>query len=247
MRATDGSTLGTAVPNSLTVYSLTACRPCRSGFTLLELLIAITLMAVITGALYSSLYVAFKAERSAQGALQPARSAALALQLLQQDFDAALPPNGILAGAFEGTAGTGIAGSAVLTFYSGANVPRDGETGGNIRQVSLCVQTLPDDPQPVLVRQVTANLLASADPVIRTQVLCRRIKAFNLSYFDGSLWQDNWDSTGVGNVLPLAIQVTLQFALDAPSAGAPAPAYQITRIYRIPCGRPVTAQTAGNG
>src|SRR5438093_1114605 len=66
------------------------------GFTLLELLLAIALMALISGTLYASLFVGIRAHRSATSTLEAPRSAALAFELLRQDFDGALPPNGVL-------------------------------------------------------------------------------------------------------------------------------------------------------
>ena len=214
----------------------------RPGFTLLEMMLAITLLALITASLYSALYIGFKAQRSANSALEPARTATLALELLQQDFDGALPPNPnivsqvVLAGAFAGACGVGSGQSDTLTFYSCANVPQENETGGDIRAVQLSVESVPGDPQPVLLRRVTANLLASTDPVVRQEVLCRRVKSFNLRYFDGSLWNESWDSTGLGNILPVAVEVTLEFALKPQTAGNPEQTYKITRVYRLPCG-----------
>ncbi len=207
-----------------------------SGFTLLELLVAITLMAIISGALYGALYVAFKAQRTAENALKPTRSATLALELLERDFAAALPL-GMLVGSFQGQSGTGTGGTDVLTFGSGANVPRENETGCDIRQITLSIESLPDDPQPVLLRSVTSNLLASADPVVRKEVLCRGVKSFALRYFDGTTWQATWDSSGVGVSLPLAVEVALEFTLDSPAQNAVKQSYKITRVYSIPCGR----------
>jgi len=211
------------------------------GFTLLELLVAIALMTLISGSLYASLYVGFKAYHSGTDAVGPARTAALALELLRQDFDAALPPTGILAQAFEGTAGAGANGSASLEFYSAAHSPKEGETACDIRKVDLSVETPDGETQPVLMRRITTNLLASGVAVVREQVLCRRVKLFGLRYFDGTAWQDTWDSAGQGDILPLAVEVTLEFALEAERADGPGRTYRLAHVYGIPCGRAVTA------
>ena len=101
------------------------------GFTLLEVLIAIAMVAVITGALYSALYIGFRAQRSATTAVEPARTAALTLQLMAQDLEGALSPTGILSGSFIGTDAQGLDGADGLAFYSSANVPSDGEAGSD--------------------------------------------------------------------------------------------------------------------
>jgi len=41
------------------------------GFTLLELLVAMTLMVVVASCLYTALYTAFNAQRSARAAVEP--------------------------------------------------------------------------------------------------------------------------------------------------------------------------------
>ena len=204
------------------------------GFTLLELLVAIALMALISGSLYGSLYVGFKAHRSASSVVEPARTAALTLGMLREDFDAALPPTGILAGAFFGTAGT-------LEFFSCANVPKEGETACDIRQVDLAVETPAGESQPVLMRRLTTNLLANSEPAVREQVLCRRVISFSLRYYDGTVWQDSWDSVALGDILPLAVEATLEFALAEERPGAVERTYRLAQVYRIPCGRPATA------
>ena len=204
---------------------------------MLELLVALALMALVAGSLYGSLYVGFKAHHSATTAVEPARIAALALELLKQDLDAALPPTGVLAGAFTGTAGSGAGDSSSLSFFSCANFPGPEETASDIRQVELSVETPADETQPVLMRRVTTNLLAANAPAVREQVLCRRVRSFSVRYYDGSVWQDTWDSSGQGDILPFAVEVALEFALDPDQPGAAERPYRLARVFRIPCGR----------
>jgi prepilin-type N-terminal cleavage/methylation domain-containing protein len=205
------------------------------GFTLLEVLVAISLMAMVAGSLYGGMYVGIKAHRSATSAVAPARTAALTLELLRQDFDAALPPKGILAGTFVATNGPA-GGWDSLVFFSCANVPAEGHSGSDMRKVELSVETAADDPLPVLMRRVTTNLLASNTPLLREQILCRRITTFNIRYFDGTQWLDSWDSAGEDNTLPTAVEVTLEFARDQESQFAPARGFRMSRVYALRCG-----------
>ena len=207
-----------------------------SGFTLLELLFAMTLMALVAGTLYSSLYIASKAHNSATEALEAPRTAALALELLAQDFDAALPPVGLLAASFVGTDGSGVGNSDSLVFFSCGHAPKEGEVASDIRRIQLSVEVLPTETQPVLIRRLTTNLLSSQTPPVLEQVLCRRVTYFNLRYFDGSLWQDTWDSTTNNNMLPMAIEVTLEFKLDS-HPGQADRTYRILRVFHVECGR----------
>lgn len=209
----------------------------RRGFTLLELIVAISLMALIAGSLYGSLYVGFRAQRAGANAVAPARIGTLALELLRQDFQGALPPTGVLAGAFNGTAGTGTGASSSLAFYSCANAPSASETGCDIRKVELSVETPADDTVPVLMRRVTTNLLASSTATTREHVLCRRVRSFSVRYYDGMIWQDTWDSAGQGDLLPVAVEVTLESASVAERQDDTEQTYRLACVYVIPCGR----------
>jgi prepilin-type N-terminal cleavage/methylation domain-containing protein len=75
----------------------------QSAFTLLELLVALTLMVALTSSLYVCFRVAFKSRDHAEAAMAPARTALQALELMRLDIDSALVPDNVLAGPFEGT------------------------------------------------------------------------------------------------------------------------------------------------
>lgn len=215
------------------------------GFTLLEMLVAIAMVAIITASLYSALYVGFRAQRSATRAVEPARAATLTLQLLEQDIEGAMSPTGILAGQFLGTDAQGLDGADGLSFYSSANVPSDGESGADTRHVEFVVAAALDDAQPALLRRVTSNLLPSNAPLIREQVLCRNVKAFNLRYYDGTQWLDSWDSTAQGDLLPLGVEVQIEFTLPVTDLrDTEARFYRMRRVFEIPCGRTAASATA---
>jgi prepilin-type N-terminal cleavage/methylation domain-containing protein len=63
------------------------------GFTLLEVVLALGMVAVLAVSLYTSLHIAFGAQSSADAALEPPRTAELALDFIQNDFQNSLPPN----------------------------------------------------------------------------------------------------------------------------------------------------------
>ncbi len=223
----------------------------RRGFTLLEVMMAITLTMVITAALYGSLYIGVRASRSANAAVLPVRTAVLTVDLLEQDFDAALQPKGVFAGAFQGSDGSSSnPASAALTFYSACNLPRDGEIGGDVRKVELYLNAPPNETSPALYRRITSNLQASGQPVVHEQILCRRIKTFSLSYYDGTQWQPTWDSTAKSNILPSAVQVAFEFETDNDAPGKSGQnvlaSYHTTHIYALQCAQPAPVTTTGN-
>src|SRR5262245_2601477 len=139
-----------------------------AGFTLLELILAMSLVAIVSLSLYASMRVTYRAKRSAEAAVQPVRGGAIAIDLVSQDLESVPPPTGILAGPFIGTfqAG-GQAGTEfdVLDFYSvGEDVPpaqRTQPMQEGIRRIELAVRA--DVDPPVLVRRVTRNLLSTTN------------------------------------------------------------------------------------
>ncbi len=166
---------------------------------------------MLSMSLYASLRVAFGAQRSAEAAVEPPRTAAAVLDLVGQDLQAAAPI-GLVATQYEGTDGTddrGRPGDDVI-FYSVADSPLHAAANGDIKQIELAVQTSPNGTDHLLVRKVTRNLLsATATPNPDVEVLCRGVGGFNLRYYNGDTWADSWDSTQEDNTIPAAVEVTL--------------------------------------
>ena len=213
-------------------------RRSRSAFTLLELLIAMALMSMLAASLYASLHVAFQARSVAVAALEPVRRAELAIELLRQDIESALPPTGILAGEFFAVDGKDDSGrdSDALLLHSSAHNPGPDETASEIRRVEFAAAVRAGGTEPVLVRRISTNLLAPAIVEPWEEVLCRGVLAFNLRYFDGSAWLDGWDSAVQDNVLPLAVEVTIE--VDRPTREpTPDGGYRVCRVLLLPCGR----------
>ena len=222
-------------------------RSIARAFTLLEMLLATAMMALLAGSLYAGLAVAFKARRSASAAVDPVRTCTLAMNLLGEDLQSAIASGGLLAGTFLGEPGTDASGRAAdaLTFTCVASDIAPSEGVGDVEQVQFACQPSEDGSGQVLVRQVTTNLLSPQEVEPRQEVLCRGVFAFTLAYFDGTDWTETWDSGAAENPLPAAVEVTLQ--LESPPPGDPAGGYRLSRIFTIPCGAPDanTIQAAG--
>jgi len=236
-----------------------ALRRGRRGFTLLEMLVAMAMVSLLATALYMSLNGAMRARARAEAAIGPARSAALALETLKQDLEAAPPAKGILAGAFVGTDGVmeGSSGDGdTLAFYSVADDPERKKAG--IRKIELMLETVEGEAGVSLVRAVTENLLAPQTPDPVKETICRKVAGLNLRYYDGASWQDAWDSTTMNNALPLAVEMTLTVytedgakeALSAAAQGSNATTAssaiktrKLTRVMALPCGATAEAST----
>ena len=94
----------------------------------------------------------------------------------------------------------------------------------------------------VLVRRVTRNLLAPVEPTPDEEVICRGVSGFNLRYYDGSEWQDTWDSASSVIPMPLAVEVMVQ--LDRPAGDAEPRKMKYLRVFPLACATTATAEEA---
>jgi type II secretion system protein J len=219
------------------------------GFTLLEIVIAMSIAAMLLGTLYTGMYVANRARRSATAAVDPARAASVAAEMMTQDLQGVLPPTGTLRGQFLGTRQQGPSGNAdSVEFYCMGQDPVDpgGEAplSEGIRKVVLVLRT--DVTPPTLVRQVTRNLLAPSTVQPEEEVICRNVRSFTVQYFDGFSWLSDWDSTMTDNVLPAAVAIRLEMENPA-AAGPDAPPLVISRVIPLACARPLTEPVTPGG
>jgi type II secretion system protein J len=222
--------IGTPIPTART-------RRC-SAFTLLELLVAMVMVAFIAGGLYASIQITFRAQKRAEAAIDPSRTAQLALEAIGQDLTNSISPDAQLAGNFEGTTGSDDRGHEAddINFFSTTDSPQHQDANGEIKNIEITVITPVNSTDHVLVRRVNRNLLsvndtATPDP----EFICGHVDSFTVQYFDGTDWTPTWDSTVEDNTLPVAIQVTLSIDQPDTAAAGGVQTYSYTRVYPVPC------------
>jgi general secretion pathway protein J len=213
----------------------------RRGFTLVELMLALMIVAVLAPILYSSLRVGFAEKAQAEQAVEPQRTASMALDWIAMDLGSALQPStasSSLEGSFEGTDGQDDRGCDAddLQFYGISDSPQHEFNNGEIKSIELAVVVSPEGDH-VLVRKVIRDLLSDQAPNPDVEVICRGIGGFNLRYFDGTNWTDTWDSTAEDNTLPAAVEITL--TLDRPAGPLQnhdgSKCFQFVRVVQLPC------------
>src|SRR5438445_8032463 len=209
-------------------------KPSQLGFTLLELILAMGMISMLAVSLYATLRVAFKARDSATSGIAPMRSANIALDLLGQDIESALPPTGVLAGAFLGQhLGDVQTSQDTVEFYCiGSGDSLDPPNSCGFRKIDVGLEPAPDGHANLLVRRITNNLLSPQEIQPEEEVLCRNVRSFSIRYYDGTQWYEEWDSTQMGDVLPVAVQVDLQIQTSSDNQ---APLYHASRVFAFAC------------
>jgi prepilin-type N-terminal cleavage/methylation domain-containing protein len=235
-----------------------------TGFTLLELVIAMAMVAMLSLTLYTSLTIAITGKRAAERAIRPTRTVAVAIDLIGRDLEALFPPNatnrddvlnntttenGTLPFFGLGFYGTNTGGGSNLQVCC---VGTDGTPGvplsEGIRQVELTVAN-DEKGGVVLVRRVNRNLL-NPNPVIPAdEILCRNVQSFTARYFDGTSWYEEWDSDSMSDTqsnpaVPMAVELTVVLTLPDPQKPESTPRpYQFRRVIPIACAKPVASTT----
>ena len=242
--------------------------PCRRnrprGFTLLEMTIALAMVAILGASLYASMSVAFRARDTARRQTEAARDATIALDVIAAELANVLPPNGNgrLAGPFYGTsAGSpewptdtmdfhalgrdppAVHAAAPGPFARAGGLDEPDPLADGARWVQIAVRA--DTDPPALVRSVNRNLLATVQETPVEEVLLTGVRSLGLRYFDGYAWEEEWDSTARGDSLPLAVEVTLELTAPHPtSADRP---YRVVQVSPRACARPDQIAAAAEG
>lgn len=191
-----------------------------SGFTLMELVLALMMVAILAGGLYASLRVAFDTQATAAAAVEPGRTADLAFEFIRDDLQNVMPPHDpnnytsqyqYLAGSFEGTTGGATGSDGDVTFFSTSSMKQHPSGNGEIKQIELTTDRVNGSTKKSLVRKSARNLTVEiSPPPSDEEVLCRDVDSFTVQYYDGQNWNDTWDSTQMTpNELPVAVQVTI--------------------------------------
>lgn len=189
----------------------------RRAFTLLEVLAATAMFSALFAALYSLFFTALDMRDTAYAAIDRDSPRDYAADLLRRDLALCLQPSGVLATVFTGERGeSGADRQDRLEFFTAAGRLDDEKPWGDAARVVWELRT----PEQVdargmeLVRVVYRNLLATTEEEPDEQVILERLKSLEFTHYDGSTWQDSWDSAAQENAAPRAVRVRLGFLND---------------------------------
>jgi prepilin-type N-terminal cleavage/methylation domain-containing protein len=212
----------------------------QSGFTLLELILAMLMAAMLSLALYTAMHSAIQARRTAQRAVQSTRAGSIAMEIICHDLENAFPPPTVDPNA---TSTPLTMADLVFSTLSRDELADAGPLSEGICTVEFYIKS--DPSGAVLVRRITRNVLAPTQTPGTDELLCRNVRSFSVQYYDGTSWQPSWDSTQVGDVPPPAVSVTI--VIEDPTAPLDSngnhPQQRLTRVVSIACAKPADTTT----
>jgi general secretion pathway protein J len=185
------------------------------GFTLIEILIAVTIFAVVLAAINTVFYSAIRLRNQTTQAVEAAMPLEQALAVIQHDLaNIVASPTGMLMGPLTTISVTNaLQGQVGPDFYTSAGELDGLVPWGNIQKVDYLLAPSPSGGLGRdLVRAVTRNLLSTTALQPETQQpLLSGVQNVTFLYYDGTQWDSSWDTPTQTN-LPTAIKVQIQMA-----------------------------------
>ncbi|WP_432799591.1 type II secretion system protein GspJ [Poriferisphaera sp. WC338] len=183
------------------------------AFTFMEMLLSMAIVGVLVASTYTSFSAAHKADRKMREVSQNTQVLHRALGVIEKDLKGVVTPTGVLRGDFVGEDFGQFDGadSDYVLFHRTATTVGTSRSGkADIEQIEYLLVDDPDDGGAYqLVRQVSSNLLAMEEEEPVVEVVCEGVRHLGFRYYDGYEWLETWDTSGNGQVLPVAVEVSL--------------------------------------
>jgi type II secretion system protein J len=211
---------------TVTHYQLRSFR----AFTLLEIMIAISIFSLVLAAIYSSWTAILRARKVAGDATASVQRARISIRIIEDSLGST---ESFVRNAnyysFVGENGS----DASLSFVArlAKSFPRSGKFGDfDLRRLTFTVERGADNTRQLVLRQNPVLMDVDVDEKEHPLVLAKNVQDFQLQFWDLRLndWTDEWTQT---NQIPKLVMVTLKLS-DSPYSKQVSE--EITRIVSIP-------------
>jgi prepilin-type N-terminal cleavage/methylation domain-containing protein len=187
------------------------------GFTLIEMMLAIGVLAMILAMLASSFHTIAQSKVHAEGRLLVDREGrALLWQLTKEVSNAVQTPYALSNVALFGNGhmGNGLPIDTITmsTFSAGHRRAITGMTPETIVTYNLTPN--PDFRGWYLLQRSQQSGLLTSTVATQSMVLADNVLSLHIRYFDGQRWGESWDSSSLlrGQQLPVAVAIQIQLA-----------------------------------
>ncbi len=192
------------------------------GFTLIEMILAIGVAAIVLIAVNAALFTALHLRNAATDMVDAATPVDSTVNFLKRDLQGCVTPtNGtakILSGSFRaGNAinSVGVSEPVAVEMFTTTGALGSSQPWGEIQRVTYELKNPTDGSArgKDLYRGVLRNLLAVSPPLVEEQFMLGGVESVKFSCYDGAQWQETWDTTSLSTLntnLPLAVKVDIQ-------------------------------------
>lgn len=198
------------------------------AFTLLELLLAVVVFAIVLAAINTIFYGAVHLRNKTTSAIESSVGLEQALVTIKRDLGSLVTPGGTMLGELQTSAVNASRTAATQgaqagpVFYCASGLIDENSPWADIQKVSYSVVTSPDrDAGNDLYRIVTRNLLPNVQEDSTSELLLNGVQAIDFLFYDGTQWRSSWDSTTDDPKLPKAIKALVTLAPDINQRKAP--------------------------
>ena len=184
------------------------------GFTLLEVLIALALLAILSGALYATFFSLTKGRDAASSSMEGRRELRGTLDTLRMEISAAFYKgrDKRLHFVVEDRDLYGKPAST-LSFTTIAPPRSDDLPGSDMMEVSYRIA---DKERQLVLMRKSRDLYRTVDPLPYPQM--EKLEGFLVECFDGAKWIKSWDTT-LNPGLPKAVRITVMVKEGEKSVG----------------------------
>ena len=225
------------------------------AFTLMELLLALVVFAVVLLSMHYVFYGAIKLRNKTTQVVEASLPQQRALMMIRRDLADIVLPVGTsaLSGQFVTAAlsgmqtATSLAGRTVgPTFYTASGIVDDANPWSEMRKVFYQLSPPTNlSPGLDLYRNVTRNLLPVSTEQVEAQWLLGGVEEVTFEFYDGTQWRNNWDGTNETTILPAAVRVQIQFIAEPEQRTLPLPITMVVPVHVQP--NTNTTTTSGGG
>jgi general secretion pathway protein J len=196
----------------------------RRGFTLLELLLALAITALVLAAAYTTLFSLSQAQERAAHGMEQRRALRNSLDLLRRELSSVLFRTGDQRFRFMVQDRDFYGKPASIMQYATLAPPSEGVSSDLVR---MRYQTVEADTSALVLQRSSQGLFLT-DERSGGYPLLDSLEGFLVECHDGSRWVKTWDTTMTAT-LPKMIRVTVTL-----QEGDRSVAYQVTATPRIP-------------
>jgi type II secretion system protein J len=203
---------------------------CGAGFTLIEMLVSIAILALVIVAIYSSWTAILRASKTGLRAAAAVQRSRIAVRMIEDSLTSAR--SFIANRQYYGfVAQNGDDASLSFVARLSKAFPRSGKFGDlDVRRVTFSLESAPDGSRRLVLRQVPLLLKEDIDEKDHPIVVAKNVKKFSMRFWDPRLneWDDEWKDT---NQIPRLMTFTLRLA-DNPHD--PTAQREVSRIVSLP-------------